>query len=77
MSDEQKSPMEQLQTAHNELYKKLYEHYMALKRLMEHAIISIDTSCQILLDAAQANQDGIKTELAESDKQDEASREHE
>lgn len=56
MSDPNKSPMEQLQEAHNELYKKLYEHYMALRRLLEHAIVSIDTSTKILLDAAEENQ---------------------
>lgn len=57
MPDKEKSALEQLQDAHNELYKKLYEHYMALRRLMEHAIISIDTSCQILLDAATENKE--------------------
>lgn len=56
MPDPSKSPMEQLQEAHNELYKKLYEHYMALRRLLEHAIVSIDTSTKILLDAAEENQ---------------------
>ena len=55
MSNKEKPALEQLQDAHNELYKKLYEHYMALRRLMEHAIISIDTSCQILLDGAEEN----------------------
>jgi len=56
MNDKINEAQEALNKEHMKLYKTLTEHYMALKRLLEYAMISIDTSMNILLTAAETEQ---------------------
>lgn len=42
-----------LEAERQKLYQSLYEHYAALRRLLEHAIVSIDAMTNILFDAKE------------------------